>query len=117
MAYSDVKTAINNGITDNGNQEITGAVLRPILIAIVDLMQEVVGNPASIGNESVIDFITNISVGGIELHTGEDSPNDTPPADYKAGDLYQQVVGGNTIAFWQFFVNEWKEIYNATPPE
>ena len=117
MNYSDIKTAINNGITDNGNQEITGAVLRPILNALVEWMQEFVGNPESIGNESVIDFIINISAGGIELHTGEDNPNDTPPADYKAGDLYQQVVGGNTIAFWQFFVNEWEEIYNATPPE
>ena len=98
MDYSDVKTAINNGITDNGNQEIIGAVLRPILIAIVDLMQELVGDQHPVAM-SVIDFITNISVGGLN-YTRARIARTIPPG--LQGGFVPTSCGCNTIAFWQF---------------
>jgi len=39
----DIKTLITSEITDNGNEEITAAVLRPVLLAMVGLVEGMLG--------------------------------------------------------------------------
>jgi len=118
----DIIDLINDQITDNGGGEITAAVLRPVLLAMVNQINGLVGdlNDLVEGTESVIQSINTVrdEVGpAVSLFSGVDDPNDTPPGGSSIGDFYQQTDGGaNTIGFFQYNGNDWapvRTIYEA----
>lgn len=108
MTEAEVITLINEQLPTNGNNEITAAVLRPVLISMVEQINSLVGEPSELPEDkTVIETINEIQPEGVTVHTGANDPNDTPPADFNVGDFYQQVVTGNTVGFWQFMGEEW----------
>jgi hypothetical protein len=113
MTEAQIIALINSQIATNGNNEITASVLAPVLIAMVQQINGLVGDPSQLPTgKSVIEALNDIEPEGVKVIVGENDPNDTPPGDFNVGDFYQQVVAGNTIAFWQFMANEWINLYN-----
>ncbi len=112
MALNDVLTLINNEITANGNNEITGDVLRPVLIAIVNQINDLVGGVGDlpIGSSTVIEAINNIPQSTGVIHTGLTNPNNTPPPSFNIGDFYSQTASSIVIAFWQYNGIKWVEV-------
>lgn len=115
MTPAELVTYINDNITSNGNNEITADVLRPVLVAMVNQINDLVGdeNDLPSGSDTVIEAINDISTtaSGINIHEGTADPNDTPPGSFTQGDFYNQVNGSSvTIAFWQYNGLQWTEI-------
>lgn len=108
MTEAQVISLINAQLPTNGNNEITAAILRPVLIAMVQQINSLVGDPEELPeNKTVIEAINEIEPEGLVVHSGTDDPNVTPPGDFKVGDFYNQVVTGSTIGFWQFMGETW----------
>lgn len=111
---------INQWIVENHNNEITANVLNPILIAMVqqpNLLIGDLGDLATEENDNLVDAInwilTQISNGSITIHTGQNNPNDTPPASYTVGDFYSQLdVMNNPLNLWQYTGTDWARISN-----
>lgn len=112
MTPSELITLINTEIATNGNQDITAEVLRPVLIAMVNQINGLVGDASGLpsGSDTVIEAINNVTGGGLTIHEGTANPNDTPPESYAQGDFYSQKESGNVIAFWQYTGLLWAEI-------
>lgn len=113
MTVAELLTLINTTVVANGNNEITADVLRPVLVAMVNQINTLVGNEANLpsGSTTVIDAINNSTSSGITIHEGMDDPNDTPPSSFNLGDFYNQVNGSSiTVGFWQYNGIEWAEI-------
>lgn len=112
MTRAEVLTLINTNIVTNGNNEITAEVLNPVLSAIVNQINDLVGNPSNlpIGETNVIDALNNITPQNIQIHTGTANPNDTPPSSFNVGDFYSQTLSSVIIAFWQYNGIQWVEI-------
>lgn len=115
MTPAELLTLINTTIVANGNNEITADVLRPVLVAMVNQINDLVGDENNLpsGSTTVIEAINDISTNasGITIHEGTADPNDTPPASFNLGDFYNQVNGSSiTVGFWQYNGIEWVEI-------
>ena len=111
MTEAEVITLINSQLPTNGNNEITAAVLRPVLISATQQINGVVGDPTQLPpGKTVIEAINDIYPEGVIVHTGANDPNDTPPANFNIGDFYQQVVIGSTVGFWQFMGEQWIDL-------
>ncbi len=112
MTKEQVLTYINDNITTNGNNEITGAILNPVLTAIVNQINDLVGAKANLpdGFDNVISALSNVTDNTINFFSGNDSPNDTHPADFKTGDFQTQKQGGVTVGFWQYNGIIWVEV-------
>jgi len=114
MTPAELITLINTNLPTNSNNEITAAVLRPVLIAMVQQINDLVGDEGDLpgGSSTVIEAINNIegSVSGITIHTGTDNPNTTPPSSYELGDFYSQTVSSVIVAFWQYNGIQWIEV-------
>jgi hypothetical protein len=112
MTPSELITLINNKITSNSNNEITAEVLRPVLTAMVNQINSLVGNKNNlpIGENNVISSLNNINNSGITIHNGIENPNETPPVSFNLGDFYKEEVNGIIIGFWQYNGNQWTEI-------
>lgn len=108
-------TLINNSITDNGNNEISAAVLRPVLLAIINYIDQTFGNPDDLSTTAKI-FVDSINelIGDansvFSLRTGTDDPNVTPPSEFNLGDFYSRTSGGNPISYWNFDGSNWIEL-------
>ncbi|MCB0448404.1 MAG: hypothetical protein KDD03_13035 [Gelidibacter sp.] len=109
---SDIITMINTDLPTNGNNEITASVLRPILIAMVNQINDLVGDAGDlpIGSSTVIEAINNQDPASFTIHTGSDDPNDTPPSSYDLGDFYSQVVSSVVIGFFQYNGTQWAAV-------
>jgi len=112
MTPSQLITYINNQITSNGNNEITAEVLRPILTAMVNQINSLVGNKNNLptGETNLISALNNINTSGITIHSGIEDPNETSPVSFNLGDFYKQEVDNVIIDFWQYNGNQWIEI-------
>jgi len=112
MTPSQLITYINNQITSNGNNEITAEVLRPILTAMVNQINSLVGNKNNLptGETNLISALNNINTSGITIHSGIEDPNETSPVSFNLGDFYKQEVDNVIIDFWQYNGNQWSEI-------
>lgn len=116
MTEAEVIALITSELPDNGNYEITAAILRPVLFAIVQQINGLVGNPDQLPTgKTVIEAINEIEPEGVKVHVGSNDPNDTPPGDFAVGDFYQQVVASTTVAFWQYMGEIWINL--LTVPE
>jgi hypothetical protein len=109
---------INEYIVTNHNNEITAAVLNPVLQAIVLEYRDFIGDLNLLTTpvtEDVVGAINSLQqqiddfdYTGIQVHSGIDDPNTTPPLTYAVADFYNQVDGGgDTVALWQYNGTEW----------
>jgi hypothetical protein len=125
MDEQEVKDLINLYIVTNHNNEITAAILNPILIAIVEQSNDLIGNLNDLITPDNIDLVEAInsvqtqinafSFTGVQVYSGVDDPNDTPPLTYAVADFYKQLDGGgNTIALFQYNGTEWVNL--SDPP-
>ncbi len=112
MTPSEVLTMINTQLPTNGSNEITAAVLRPVLTAMVNQINDLVGNGANLpdGSDTVIEAINNALPSSITIHTGTEDPNITPPSSFDVGDFYSQTASSVIIAFWQNNGIQWIEV-------
>lgn len=112
MTPEEIIGLINSQLPTNGNNEITADVLRPVLIAMVEQINALVGDASNLpdGSNTVIEAINNIPSSGIQVLTGVANPNDIPPPDFETGDFYLQDGGSPNSRFWQFNSIDWIEI-------
>lgn len=117
--YADVINQINTYIIANGNNEITANVLNPILKIITDFTNNNIGDLNDLTtseNETVVSAINslktdfdNLSNNGVQLYTGYDDPNVTPPPVFNYADFYMQldISDDSPVLLWQFNGFEW----------
>jgi len=117
-AYATVLSQINTFIIANGNNEITANVLNPILRYILDFSNNNIGDLEALTTnekQNIVDSINslkqafdNLSNNGIQLFTGINNPNDTPPTTYNYADFYMQLdVDDLPIKLWQWNGFQW----------
>lgn len=124
--YATVISQIDTFIVTNGNNEITANVLNPILKVITDFANNTIGNLEDLTTDenstvvsalnSLVQDIQDITSSGIQLHTGYDDPNDTPPSSYNYADFYMQLdeLDDSPIKLWQWNGFEWLD-YSEVP--
>src|SRR5690554_6667134 len=120
MNEQDVIDLINQWIVENNNNEITANILNPVLIAMIQQPNLLIGDLGDLStgeNDNIVDAInwilTQISSGGITIHVGQNNPNDIPPVTYIVGDFYSQLdVMNNPLYLWQYTGTEWARISN-----
>lgn len=110
MTEQQIIDLINQEIATNGNNEITALVLNPILIAMIEQPNDVIGDLADLDTtdkSSVVDAINEVLVtasSGFNIYTGVDNPNTVPPSGFSIGDWY---VLNDESAIWQYNGSEW----------
>ena len=116
MSLASVLQLINNNIVPNNNNEITANVLRPILVAMLNQPNELIGslsNLSTTANDNLVNAINELksnidNIETISILTGIGNPNSFPPPSFETGDIYQQVnVMGNVIDLFIYSGNEW----------
>lgn len=118
MTDAQVIALINQYIVTNGNNEITAAVLNPILQAIRQRSQDVTGDPEDLTTtdtsnlvaaiNSIQSEVNDFEFEGVQVYSGLDNPNDTPPLTYNVADFYKQLDGdGDTIELFQYNGTSW----------
>lgn len=117
--YADVINQINTYIIANGNNEITANVLNPILQIITDFTNNNIGDLEDLTtseNETVVASINslktdfdNLTNNGVQLYTGYDDPNITPPPAFTYADFFMQldISDDSPVLLWQFNGFEW----------
>lgn len=127
--YSDVISQINAYIVANGNNEITANVLNPILKIITDFTNNNIGNLEELTtseNNTVVEAINSIKIdfdnlvnNGVQLHTGFEDPNVTPPATYNYADFFMQLdsLDNSPMLLWQWNGFEWTSDDVVPTPE
>jgi len=119
MPYPEVITEINTYIVTNGNEEITAAVLNPILRDITNFSNDTIGNLTDLTTtvtsnivaaiNSLKSDVTEIVNNGVQLYQGTANPNVTSPSSSVTyADFYMQVdISNNPVQLWQFTGTEW----------
>jgi len=111
--YAEVFAQINTYIVANGNNEITANVLNPILDAILDFANNNIGDLDNLTTDeknSVVEAINSLKQNfddlvnnGVQLYTGIDDPNVTPPPTYNYADFYMQLdIDSLPVKLWQW---------------
>lgn len=119
MTENEIKAEINSQIVTNGNNEITAAILNPILIGMVDQINDKTGDLPNLATTdksnlvNAINELVNAENTRFDIYNGTDDPNVTPPATYGVGDWY--IQNGNTL--YQYNGTEWVLIKNYTIPD
>lgn len=120
-SYSDVIDLINQFIITNGNNEITAAVLNPVLEFMTDFANNNMGDLSLLTTDLTTDLVSainslkqdfdDLSNNGVQLYTGVDNPNITPPATYNYADFYMQIdsFDSSPILLWQWDGFNWVE--------
>jgi len=101
---------INQEIVANGNNEITADVLRPVLLAMLSQVNDLIGDPTAIPADTLVEQINDVEENqpsGVTIYSGTADPNVTPPASFALGDFYQQTSGPDTVGFYQFNGTAW----------
>lgn len=111
--YATVLGQINTYIVANGNNEITANVLNPILALMLDFSNNNIGDLDTLTtdeNNSVVEAINSLKQNfddlvnnGVQLYTGVDDPNVTPPTTYNYADFYMQLdIDSLPVKLWQW---------------
>lgn len=113
-SYSDVIDLINQFIITNGNNEITAAVLNPVLEFMTDFANNNMGDLSLLTTDLTDDLVSainslkqnfdDLSNNGVQLYTGVPDPNVTPPPTYNYADFYMQIdsIDSSPIVLWQW---------------
>lgn len=119
--YSDVIDLINEFIITNGNNEITAAVLNPVLEFMTDFANNNMGDLSLLTTDLTDDLVSainslkqnfdDLSNNGVQLYTGVPNPNVTPPATYNYADFYMQIdnIDSSPVQLWQWDGYNWVE--------
>ncbi len=101
---AQVIAKINNDITENGNEEITGLVLNSVLLDIVAQINDLVGKLEGLSTDDVTSIVNAINSLKQELDdyinsqvgalTGNDDPNETQPIGFngRVGTIYLKMT-------------------------
>lgn len=111
--YATVLSQINTYIVANGNNEITANVLNPILKLMLDFSNNNIGDLDTLTTDeknSIVEAINSLKQNfddlvnnGVQLYTGIDDPNVTPPPTYKYADFYMQLdIDSLPVKLWQW---------------
>lgn len=123
--YATVISQIDAYIVANGNNEITANVLNPILKVITDFANNTIGDLDTLTTSdktTVVNAINslktafdNLNNNGVQLLTGYDDPNVTPPPSYNYADFYMEldVTDDSPIQLWQWSGTEWNTYSNV----
>lgn len=115
MSYASVLSDINSDIIANGVNAITGPVLNPILVAILDFANDTIGDLGDLDTtdqtsivNAINEVLASVSNSGITIHVGTANPNQTPPASYEIGDWYLMQSGGTGTnrALWINYISD-----------
>lgn len=116
-AIGDAIQQIEDYIVENGNEEITADVLRPLLVDLGNAVKGVTGDPANLNTLALnlvqaINEVRSIALNaqGHKTFTGTVDPNVTPPVGYSLGDYYARYTGSTLIGYFQFNGYNWIEI-------
>jgi len=124
--YAEALEAINDYIVSNGNNEITGPVLNAVLNVMLDFVNNNIGYLDTLATDqknSVVEAINSLKQNfddlvnkGVQLHTGHNNPNTTPPATYNYADFYMQldISDDSPVKLWQYNGIEWLD-YSEVP--
>lgn len=119
--YSDVINQLNTFIITNGNNEITAAVLNPVLKFMTDFANNNMGDLSLLTTDLTTDLVSainslkqnfdDLSNNGVQLYTGVPNPNVTPPATYNYADFYMQIdsIDSSPVQLWQWDGYNWVE--------
>lgn len=120
MSLQDVINLIQTWIVENGNEEITADVLRPILEAMVNQPNDLIGDLDDLDTTDRTNLVAAINEVktiaenniGLVIHYGDTTPLVTPPASFGLGDFFAQVISPSTaiVSFWQYNGAEWVKI-------
>ena len=121
MTYFEVLALIAQWIVTNGNREITAAVLKPVLDAMLMWARSQIGDLTLLNTSNNTDVVSainevntnlnNININGSQVYYGLPNPNVTPPPFYKPGDFYlQEDVDNNPVALFLFDGVAWQNI-------
>lgn len=118
----DILDLINAEIIPNGSNQITAAVLNPVLIAMVGQINDLAGDPANLpySQTTIIGAVNSVDSAvpsGIVIRTGTSNPNVVAPPTFALGDFYNQTSGGNTVAWYQWNGNDWVEFITPLQAE
>lgn len=102
--------AINDYIITNGNQEITAAILNPILLQIINSLYDITGNNEDLSTDDKSNLVAAINelkesindLDPISLYNGGDDPNVTPPngGDFNVLDFYTKTGVSGAESLW-----------------
>lgn len=118
--YATVLSQINTYIVANGNNEITANVLNPILELMLDFANNNIGDLDTLTTDeknSIVEAINSLKQNfddlvnnGVQLYTGINNPNITPPPTFNYADFYMQVdIDSLPVKLWQWNGFEWKD--------
>jgi hypothetical protein len=118
--YATVLGQINTYIVANGNNEITANVLNPILALMLDFANNNIGDLDTLTTDeknSVVEAINSLKQNfddlvnnGVQLYTGIDDPNVTPPTTYNYADFYMQLdIDSLPVKLWQWNGFAWTD--------
>lgn len=123
--YSTVISQIDAYIVANGNNEITANVLNPILKVITDFANNTIGDLGTLttsDTDTIVGAINslklafdNLNNNGVQLSTGYNDPNITPPPSYNYADFYMEldITDDSPIQLWQWSGTEWNTYSNV----
>lgn len=127
--YSEVINQVNTFIVTNGNNEITAAVLNPVLKVITDFANNHMGDLSTLTTSETENLVSainslkedldNSSSNAVKLYTGVDDPNDVPPPSFNYADFYMQVdfLTSDPITLWQWNGFEWEDASSVPATE
>lgn len=119
MTFAQLITLINTYIVANGNNEITAEVLNPILRELAGFTNDKIGDLDTLTTSdktNVVNAINslktafdNLNNNGVQLLTGYDNPNITPPPSFNYADFYMEldIMDDTPIQLWQWSGTEW----------
>lgn len=117
--YSEVINQVNTFIVTNGNNEITAAVLNPVLKFITDFANNHMGDLSSLTTSETENLVSainslkedldNSSSNSVKLYTGVENPNTVPPTNFNYADFYMQIdsIDSSPIVLWQWDGFNW----------
>lgn len=121
MTKEQIIQQIQQFIVENGNNEITATVLRPILEGIVDQTNGLTGSLVNLETNDNTNLVAAINEilqidrnSGITIITGTTDPTINPPAVYEIGHFYKWLIDGSLAAFYIYNGQEWVLLANPT---
>jgi len=122
--YATVLNQINSYIVANGDNEITANVLNPILQLITDFANNNIGDLDELTtaeSNSIVEAVNSLKQNfddlvnnGVQLYTGINNPNETPPTAYNYADFYMQLdIDSLPVKLWQWNGFDWIDLVSS----
>lgn len=119
MTREELIDTIQRFIRENGSNEITATILRPILTDMVNYVNDVTGNLRDLATGEKENLVGALNAvleqaqkrnNEIKIHTGNKADPAQWTGSYKTGDFYGYVSQGNIQGFWQYNGRQWVSV-------